>query len=115
MVLKITKALLKNAKKAMKTMQSMNACSDEDSVESLPFDELGVFVANLKGELLHVECHGGSACDIGYLDFWVRRTRPGLPPGSRCLFFYEGQLLDHRRQFRDYRIPDGSTVQVIIQ
>ena len=58
MVLKITKAFLKNAKKAMKTMQSMNALSDEDSVDSLPIDELWFFVANLHGDLLHVECHG---------------------------------------------------------
>ena len=93
----------------------MNAVSDEDSRDSPPYDELGVFVASVGGELLHVECHGGSACEIQYLDFWVRQTRPELPPGSMCLFFYEGQLLHPRRQFRDYGIPDGSTVQVIMQ
>jgi hypothetical protein len=113
MPLKITKALMKKSKeKAMKTMKAM---SPEPSRYNT--DEFGCFVVNLAGKrLFHCECPNGSDEMVGYLDFWVRSTGiPGLAADRQVVLTYGDQILSHTARFRDYGIPDGATVKVVIQ
>jgi hypothetical protein len=109
MVLKITKALLKTARKAARRM-----LGNESSVSS-PGSEFGVLVTNSAGQSLHVERPNGSKERVGYLEFWVRNSSRTHFDGHEVKFVYRDQILAPTSRMRDCNIPDGGTVHVIIQ